>query len=222
MARPKGDIEQRLLAKARQCFLAHGFGGTSLRQVAREAGTSVGMIHYYYRSKEGLFQAVVEAVYQRTLADLEKALAPDAPFGVRVARLYAKLGSLSDEERETARMVVREAMTSPNVLQALLERSLRGHIPLLLGLVADGQREGKVRHDLSPPLVMACIMGLGVVPTFMRRAGTQYIGPSLAKSNLPAPLKAMVKAAVDSLPSQAEMTTLLGTIALAAVRPPGA
>jgi AcrR family transcriptional regulator len=210
-----------LLAKARQYFLAHGFGGTSLRQVAREAGTSVGMIHYYYRSKEGLFQAVVETVYERTLADLEKALAPDAPFAERVARLYAKLGSLSDEERETVRMVVREAMTSPNVLQALLERSLRGHIPLLLRLVADGQREGKVRRDLSPPLVMACIMGLGVVPTFMRRAGTQYIGPSLAKSKLPAPLKAMAKAAVDSLPSEAEMTTLLGTIALAALRTPG-
>lgn len=222
MARPKGDIEQRLLAKARKCFLAHGFGGTSLRQVAREAGTSVGMIHYYYRSKEELFQAVVETTYERTLADLEKALAPDAPFGERIARLYAKLGSLSDEERATVRMVVRESMTSPNVLQALLERSMRGHIPLLLRLVADGQREGKVRADLSPPLVMACIMGIGVLPTIMRRAGTQVIGPGLAKSKLPAPLKAMAKAAVDSLPSEADMTTILGTIALAALRTPAA
>ena len=81
------------------------------------------MIHYYYRSKEELFQSVVETTYERTLADLEKALAPNAAFGERVARLYTKLGSLSDEERETVRMVVREAMTSPNVLQALLERS---------------------------------------------------------------------------------------------------
>ena len=88
--------------------------------------------------------------------------------------------------------------------------------------MADGQREGKVRRDLSPPLVMACIMGLGVVPTVMRRAGTRFIGPSLAKSKLPAPLKAMAKAAVESLPSEAEMTTLLGQIALAAVRTSGA
>jgi len=218
MARPRGDIEQRLLAKARKCFLAHGFGGTSLRQVAREAGTSVGMIHYYYRTKEELFQAVVETTYERTLSDLERALAPDAPFGERLARLYAKLSNLSDEERETVRMVVREAMTSQNVLQALLERSLRGHIPLLLRLVADGQREGKVRADLSPPVVMACIMGIGVLPTFMRRAGTQHIGPSLAKSKLPAPFKAMAKAAVSSLPSEADMAGILGAIALSAFR----
>jgi AcrR family transcriptional regulator len=218
MARPRGDIAQRLLTKARTCFLARGFGGTSLRQVARDAGTSVGMIHYYYRGKEELFQAVVEATYEQTLADLERALAPDAPFGVRVERLYAKLGSLSDEERETVRMVVREAMTSSKVLQALLKRALRGHIPLLLRLVADGQREGKVRADLSPPVIMACIVGIGVLPTFMRRAGTQYIGPSLAKSGLPAPFKAMARAAVASLPSEAELTRILGTIALSAFR----
>jgi AcrR family transcriptional regulator len=219
MARPRGDIERRLLAAARACFLSEGYSGTSLREVARAAGTSVGMIHYYHHDKRALFLAVVEATYARTLADLEKALAPDAPYGTRVRRLYLKLATLSDDERETVRLVAREAITHPSLLKSLLERFLRGHIPLLLRLVTDGQIEGRVRTDLSPLVVVASLMGIGVAPTVIRRVATREISPALAKSKLPAPLRALAKAAIESLPAEEALAGILEELALAALAP---
>ncbi len=60
MARPRGDISERLVKAAREAFLTQGVDGASLREIAAEAGTSLGMITYYFPTKDDLFLAVLE------------------------------------------------------------------------------------------------------------------------------------------------------------------
>ena len=59
MARPKSDIEPRIIHAARRRFLEDGVDGASLRKIAREAGTNIGMIYYYFPTKDDLFLAYV-------------------------------------------------------------------------------------------------------------------------------------------------------------------
>lgn len=63
------DTRARLLDKAEQLFSEHGYEGTSIRQLAGEAGVNVSMISYYFGSKEKLFEALVE---ERTAAVRER------------------------------------------------------------------------------------------------------------------------------------------------------
>lgn len=58
-----------LLEKAEALFSEHGFEGTSIRQLAKEAGSNVAMVSYYFGSKEKLFEALVE---HRTTSILER------------------------------------------------------------------------------------------------------------------------------------------------------
>jgi len=44
-----------ILDTARRLFAEHGFEGTSLRQVAREAGVDPAMIHHFFKGKDELF-----------------------------------------------------------------------------------------------------------------------------------------------------------------------
>lgn len=55
--RREGASESRehILATARRLFAEHGFDGTSLRQVAREAGVDPAMIHHFFKGKDELF-----------------------------------------------------------------------------------------------------------------------------------------------------------------------
>lgn len=55
--RREGASESRehILASARHLFAEHGFEGTSLRQVAREAGVDPAMIHHFFKGKDELF-----------------------------------------------------------------------------------------------------------------------------------------------------------------------
>ena len=48
----------RIQQVARTSFATHGWEGTSLRSIAREAGVDPALVHYYFSSKEELLDAV--------------------------------------------------------------------------------------------------------------------------------------------------------------------
>src|SRR5215203_5937500 len=150
MARPKSDIEPRILAAARARFLSDGVDGASLRGIASDAGTSIGMVYYYFATKDELFFGVVEQLYEKLLQDIEQAILPDVPVRDRVERLYLRVARLSDDELLVLRLIVREALTSNTRFARLRERFQSGHIPLIARLVADGFAGGAFDRQLHP------------------------------------------------------------------------
>ena len=53
------NTEQVILEAAEAEFLEKGYDGAKMLSIARRAGVAHSMLHYYYRSKENLFQAVM-------------------------------------------------------------------------------------------------------------------------------------------------------------------
>jgi TetR/AcrR family transcriptional regulator len=188
MARPRSDIAARVLRAARRRFLRDGVDGASLRAIAHDAGTTIGMIYYYHPTKDELFLAVVEEVYVGVLAGLETALASARPVTERLRALFARLAALSGDERDVLRLVVREALASPTRLSRLISRFRRGHIPLLLGLVQDGRSQSLFRGDVTPAALVVAIgalagpaqVALGVVTALLPAvSGSQAGGAEL-------------------------------------------
>ncbi len=60
--RPSGssDTRDRILAAARDLFARNGFGNTSIRAVAAQAGVDAALVHHYYGTKQQLFAAATE------------------------------------------------------------------------------------------------------------------------------------------------------------------
>ena len=52
--------KETIIESALQLFSTKGFEGTSVRDIATDAGVNVAMINYYFGSKEKLFESVVE------------------------------------------------------------------------------------------------------------------------------------------------------------------
>ncbi len=172
MPRPTSDIAPRIIAAARTRFLAEGVDGASLRAIAGDAGTSIGMVYYYFSTKDDLFFAVIEEIYVPLVADLTLALAPDAPVEDRLRRLYRRLGEMSDLEATTLRLILREILVSNDRLGRVLQRFQRGHIPLLLAMLRDGMQDGTLVSDLPPLLAAVITFAVGAAPQFLlRRAG---------------------------------------------------
>ena len=170
MARPRSDIEPRIVHAARRRFLKEGVDGASLRTIAKDAGTSIGMVYYYFPTKDDLFFAVVEEVYAKLLSDMTRALEPNAPIEERIRRLYARVGALNDTEFMTVQLIVREVLVSSARLRRLVARFQRGHIPLVLGALADGIGEGTIDPSLPAPLLLLCALAVGALPQMVRRA----------------------------------------------------
>ena len=179
MARPRTDIEPRIVAAARTLFLQHGVDGTSLRQIARAAETNVGMIYYYFTTKDDLFLAVVEDVYAGLLGEFARALAPDVAVEQRIRRLFQRIGEATELERQTIQLVFREALLSSARRDRLVDRFRRGHIPLILATLVDGAQDGSVRGDIPPAvLTLATLAGAAMTHVGNRAAD---IHPAIAE-----------------------------------------
>jgi AcrR family transcriptional regulator len=170
MARPRSNIRTRIQHAARKRFLMEGVDGASLRRIAKDARTSIGMIYYYYPTKDDLFLAVVEEVYSVILADLLSALDPSLPVKERILGLYKRVGSASDEELLVIRLVLREALVSSKRLDKIVELFWRGHVPLMLRLIGDGLTDGTFDDRIHPAVLIMSMMALGGPGQLVRRA----------------------------------------------------
>jgi AcrR family transcriptional regulator len=88
-ATAKGEQTRELiLSTALRLFREQGYGKTTMRAIATEAGVSVGNAYYYYSSKEHLMQAYYDHLQDQHREAVESILATEKTF---VARLTGVL-----------------------------------------------------------------------------------------------------------------------------------
>lgn len=64
------STEEKIKAAARHVFLKKGFAGTKTRDIADEANENLALINYYYRSKENLFQIIMNEILDEFITSL--------------------------------------------------------------------------------------------------------------------------------------------------------
>ncbi len=89
-ARSKVSVA-RVLEAGLRLFSSQGFGATSMRQIAKESGHSVGNVYHHFASKEEIFQRLIEQYW-------EKVLDP----ALRLNRIFARAGFPEDLEKMAA------------------------------------------------------------------------------------------------------------------------
>lgn len=60
----KQSKEQQILAVAEQEFLTRGYDGARTTSIAQAAGVTHAMLHYYFRTKEQLFERIVDEKFE--------------------------------------------------------------------------------------------------------------------------------------------------------------
>lgn len=58
--KPRSDVKNRILDSAEAQFAERGYHGVSMRQIAEGAQASLSLAQYHFKTKEGLFGAVME------------------------------------------------------------------------------------------------------------------------------------------------------------------
>ena len=173
MARPATDVRLRILAAARAAFVADGFDATSLRAIARGARTTIGMIYYYFPTKDALWDAVIDAVYQPFVVELGALLAQPTSVRERLAAIAAYVAGLAEVERAVVRMALRDALLSAERRQRLFARFAHGHVPMVFQMIAAAQQRGEL---VEAPTAMVMFM-----------AGVAVLGAQLVLGDLPLP-----------------------------------
>jgi len=66
------NTEERILEAARKVFLQKGSAGARMQDIADEAGINKALLHYYFRSKEKLFEVIFREAAGRMMSGINK------------------------------------------------------------------------------------------------------------------------------------------------------
>jgi TetR/AcrR family transcriptional regulator len=74
------STEQRIFDAAHEVFVQKGLDGAKMQEIADKAGINKALLHYYYRSKEKLFEEVARFVLHRAVPVVRQTLESDRPI----------------------------------------------------------------------------------------------------------------------------------------------
>ena len=93
----KDEVREHLINAARQVFVRYGYKKTALDDIAREARKGKSTIYYYFKSKDDIFKAVIDAEAEiRTKMIDDQISAIDDPMQKLKTYIYVRLLSLKN------------------------------------------------------------------------------------------------------------------------------
>jgi TetR/AcrR family transcriptional regulator len=163
--------EQRILEAAAAVFLRRGTAGARMQEIAREAGVNHALLHYYYRSKDRLAEAVFVRAAARLMPAVVALMASDAPIEEKVERAIALeldhlmknpllpaylISELSHHPERVEQLVTTIAGADPSLMGRRVLRVLRRQI-------GERVRAGTMA-PISPEQFMVNLIALCIFP----------------------------------------------------------
>lgn len=85
-ATPNDSTEQKIFDAAHEVFMQKGMDGAKMQEIADRAGINKALLHYYYRSKEKLYEMVARAIIGRALPIIREFLETEYPLEEKIRR----------------------------------------------------------------------------------------------------------------------------------------
>ena len=112
MGRPRGDSEQtkaQIISAATQMFAEHGILAVTVRDIAKAAGVTHGLVHHYFGTKEQLVGEVLKSAITASAEVLTANPIDASPNSIDVMRRVAR--HFLTEGRGTALLIARAELT---------------------------------------------------------------------------------------------------------------
>jgi AcrR family transcriptional regulator len=157
MPEKETNIEQMILETAERLFLEKGFAMTSTTQIAKEVGCNQAMVHYYFRSKEKLFEAIFEKKIKMLVAPFLQPSDNTIPFTQRLTRLIETHFDIIKANPGIPFLFFNELLTNPVRLEAFKNR------------IADLPQSvlGKLGNDLRTEIEKGTIRPMSTIDLLM-------------------------------------------------------
>ena len=76
----KDNTEEKILEAAKTVFIKKGMDGARMQEIADEAGINKALLHYYFRSKQKLFEAIFTNLFQQIFPNIIKLMTSEEPI----------------------------------------------------------------------------------------------------------------------------------------------
>ncbi|MEX1141215.1 MAG: TetR/AcrR family transcriptional regulator [Thermoleophilaceae bacterium] len=158
----EGEKAQRIVEAMRVCVGKRGAAGSTFDVVAREAGVSRGLLHYYFGSKERLMVEVVRTDCDARVAALEQQLAGAGTVDEIVGVLVHTLESfVAEPDVQAVLYEMLSASRHSEEIRAELAGLYTRWRTKLADALLEKERAGVVTLDAEPEAIASLLFGLG-------------------------------------------------------------
>jgi TetR/AcrR family transcriptional regulator len=163
-ARRGEETRQRILVAAREEFVDLGLAGARMQRIADRAQVNKAMLHYYFGSKEQLYESVLVETLSQLLGGMVRLVTDESlPVEARLQRFLEEFLAFLAQHPELPRLVILETLTgSDRIPRLFVEAQQRvgalGAVPLL-ELLRQGSESGVLR-PVDPRQTVASAMSL--------------------------------------------------------------
>jgi AcrR family transcriptional regulator len=162
------DMLARILAEASRLFVARGYRGISMREIAEAVGISKAGLYYHFRDKEELFLAILTANLDMVAQIVRDACRQDASTRARMAQMLRALLALPADQRALIRLANQEMVHMSAEARASFEATY--HLKFL-GQIEELLQTGIACGELRPVNVqLATWLLLGMAYPFFSPA----------------------------------------------------
>lgn len=171
---------ERLLRVSAQLFATKGLAGTSMREIAREAGITQAAIYHHFPGKEELYLDAVRALLREKLQGLSEVLELSAPPPEKLRQLVLRMLELMDADPDFRHIYHRELMEGDEErLRELADSVFTDALVVLEPLMKE------VTPHLDATLMLMSLSGLVLHHLEVRKLTPMLPGGSPARAELP-------------------------------------
>lgn len=120
MAKDK-STEKKILNAAKNIFQSKGMDGARMQQIADKAGINKAMLHYYYRNKQLLFEAVFKNAFSLLAPQLNAILNDDSSIEEKIRNFTSNYISFILKHPYLPNFIIHELNRNPNFILKLQE-----------------------------------------------------------------------------------------------------
>ncbi len=173
---PDHSVRARLLKAALDNFMSDDYHNVTTRLIAEQANANISMIHYYFGSKEGLYEEMIRETLNPLLDVLDGQLL-DSTAGVKDFLLlyYRTMTKQPEFPKLILKVLALNQGPGRRFILQLLERGRTRGARKVEKLKADGQ----VHPALDPDVVRMAFVSLAMMPMLLKDVFEEQIGKAM-------------------------------------------
>lgn len=157
----KMSTEDRIKYAAAQVFTQKGYKETTTRDIAEAAQVTLGSLHYYFRSKEKLFQIIAEEAMGEFAQLMDEVFREDLPLKEKIRAYVVNHTDFFKENPFLPMFIITESERSPEKLQKLADfKSADDRLRVQL---EEAIEKGEIR-SISTEDFIANLVGMTIFP----------------------------------------------------------
>ncbi len=139
------STEEKIMEAAKEVFMKYGLYGARMQDIADTAKINKALLHYYFRSKEKLFDKVFEGALSKYFEVMDVFANSELPLKKRLFQYIDNIIDFYSEYPQMSMFIIKEIGNNPELLKEKIQAAKKNKTHRLIQVLEEGMKNGEIK-----------------------------------------------------------------------------